>query len=789
MTNFVKSGKNLTLAAPYDVLSGGGFKVGNLFGVAANDALSGTDLECEVEGVYDLAKDTSTFAQGDLAYWDDTAKKVTSTVGTNLLIGAAEVAAATGVAVVRVKLFGVPGFSGQAHGLKVAYAKYDFSVDGGASCTPIREFQSKAEQDAIQSTAQARARALPGFAGDVADMNAKIQKWTTMDDGKRVSLTAKAWNAIIDELSTKWEAFKEKFRRDNREALNDYLKGEEEAAHQRMQLEAQLYQARLRYNEDIAHQNMEHVKELLQVEQQRAGFERDARLRTLEAYDARTLEQKVWVEQQKAQIEIDYVERVHEVKQRLFDLETSQRVLDYELEMKRLGYRAEEIQQRIAEYTEQRDEIRQANQEATNAGVDAARQSAANRTAEIVRDHNQKIFDSLKRQAEGVFDALVSKSQSVWSAIGNSFKTAMLTAIKEVVTSQVARALMGLFGGKPAYAPAGAPGGGGWASVLGGIGILGGSGGGGPIPGGSAGGWGTPPFVPGSTTAGAGGNWNWATMGAGYKNWLTNLGNIGFRPERWRMDEFGNMTKLANARGIGGWHGGALLAGGGMLAMEGLRRGGWSGVGMTTAGGAMIGAKFGGPIGAAIGAVAGFAAGMIRKFIKGATEKAREKIKATYGVDISDKAILQQIVETAKSAYGGNLDVAIQSQQVRELVELYAMTTGQPFGGKSTQVRPVSIMQSGGSLYQSTAYSNGTALSSLGGLPTLDSIGKGAPSGGQTIINITVPGAKEFFEKETVRVVVENPRAVQSAAMSATKQNAGRREMASLQMSPGLLTA
>ena len=136
MINFVKSGDTLTLAAPYDVLSGGGFKVGNVFGVAANDTLSGADVTCEVEGVYDLAKDASVFAQGDLAYWDDSAKKVTSTVGSNLLIGAVEVAAATGVAVVRVNLFGVPGFSGQAHGLKVAYAKYDFSVDGGATCTP-----------------------------------------------------------------------------------------------------------------------------------------------------------------------------------------------------------------------------------------------------------------------------------------------------------------------------------------------------------------------------------------------------------------------------------------------------------------------------------------------------------------------------------------------------------------------------------------------------------------------------------------------------------------------------
>ena len=136
MINFVKSGDTLTLAAPYDVLSGGGFKVGNVFGVAANDTLSGADVTCEVEGVYDLAKDASVFAQGDLAYWDDTAKKVTSTVGSNLLIGAVEVAAATGVAVARVNLFGVPGFSGQSHGIKVAYAKYDFSVDGGATCTP-----------------------------------------------------------------------------------------------------------------------------------------------------------------------------------------------------------------------------------------------------------------------------------------------------------------------------------------------------------------------------------------------------------------------------------------------------------------------------------------------------------------------------------------------------------------------------------------------------------------------------------------------------------------------------
>jgi hypothetical protein len=87
------------------------------------------------------------------------------------------------------------------------------------------------------------------------------------------------------------------------------------------------------------------------------------------------------------------------------------------------------------------------------------------------------------------------------------------------------------------------------------------------------------------------------------------------------------------------------------------------------------------------------------------------------------------------------------------------------------------------------AYQNGTQMAGLSGLPTLDSVGKGVPSGGGLVVNISVPGAKEFFEKETVSVVVANPRAVQSATLSATKQNAGRRELAALQMGNGLLTA
>lgn len=121
----------------------------------------------------------------------------------------------------------------------------------------------------------------------------------------------------------------------------------------------------------------------------------------------------------------------------------------------------------------------------------------------------------------------------------------------------------------------------------------------------------------------------------------------------------------------------AALMGGAMLAMYGLQRGGLSGLAMTTADGAMIGYKFGGPIGAAIGSGIGAVAGLIRLLSKVRRTKAREKIKATYGVHIHDKGVLKQIVDIAKQGFGGNLDMAIRSPQIRDLVELYALSTGQ----------------------------------------------------------------------------------------------------------------
>jgi predicted RecA/RadA family phage recombinase len=96
--NFVQPGETLTFTAPYDVASGAGFLVGVVFAVALNAALSGKTVEGNRVGVWTLAKATGEAWTDKTTklYWDNTAKKVTSTSTSNTLIGVAAAGAASG---------------------------------------------------------------------------------------------------------------------------------------------------------------------------------------------------------------------------------------------------------------------------------------------------------------------------------------------------------------------------------------------------------------------------------------------------------------------------------------------------------------------------------------------------------------------------------------------------------------------------------------------------------------------------------------------------------------------
>ncbi|MEN9489709.1 MAG: hypothetical protein RJA63_158 [Pseudomonadota bacterium] len=108
MKNFVQNGEYVEVALPYARLSGEGVKIGGaLFGVCVVDGASGASINIHTEGVYDLTAATGAGTDavvGAAAYWDDSAKKITSQASTHLQVGVFLAAKATTDAVARVRL-------------------------------------------------------------------------------------------------------------------------------------------------------------------------------------------------------------------------------------------------------------------------------------------------------------------------------------------------------------------------------------------------------------------------------------------------------------------------------------------------------------------------------------------------------------------------------------------------------------------------------------------------------------------------------------------------------------
>jgi predicted RecA/RadA family phage recombinase len=105
--NYVQPGETLTLPAPRALASGDGFMVGGLFAVALAAAAIGKPVEGRRVDVFDLTKAAGTaWTAGQKVYWDNTAFNVTSTAGSNTLIGVATQAAASAAVVGRVLLTG-----------------------------------------------------------------------------------------------------------------------------------------------------------------------------------------------------------------------------------------------------------------------------------------------------------------------------------------------------------------------------------------------------------------------------------------------------------------------------------------------------------------------------------------------------------------------------------------------------------------------------------------------------------------------------------------------------------
>lgn len=103
--NYIQPGEVLDHVATAALTSGVPFLLGKRLAVPLKSAAIGETVAVQVKGVFNLTKVTAdVVAQGAVLYWDDTAKKLTTTVGTNTLAGYAAAAASASDTTVNIAL-------------------------------------------------------------------------------------------------------------------------------------------------------------------------------------------------------------------------------------------------------------------------------------------------------------------------------------------------------------------------------------------------------------------------------------------------------------------------------------------------------------------------------------------------------------------------------------------------------------------------------------------------------------------------------------------------------------
>jgi hypothetical protein len=174
--------------------------------------------------------------------------------------------------------------------------------------------------------------------------------------------------------------------------------------------------------------------------------------------------------------------------------------------------------------------------------------------------------------------------------------------------------------------------------------------------------------------------------------------------------------------------------------------------------------------------------------------EASRLIKSIYGLNMdSTSTTIKQIVAMAKQNFGGSVSIAVRSPQVRELIQLFADSTGQKSSlSTATQMHSASLTESGGRLYQSATYSNGTPDTYASPLPTLGPSGGTIPSanplmGGMSSIYLNPQQTVDLITTGATAAMHSNPRGAANAANGGNAQSVGRLNNAGMSLDPGAI--
>ena len=133
------------------------------------------------------------------------------------------------------------------------------------------------------------------------------------------------------------------------------------------------------------------------------------------------------------------------------------------------------------------------------------------------------------------------------------------------------------------------------------------------------------------------------------------------------------------------------------------------------------------------------------------------------------------------------MSMAVRSPEVRELLQLYADSTGQKSNAWLDQIHSASLKQSGGNLYQSATYRNGTGYTYDSYLPTFGASGGTIPTsspGGPVTVMVSPGATADLWRTGTAQAISGNPRGVAQASLNGAGQSSARLNSAMTYLSP-----
>jgi len=595
--------------------------------------------------------------------------------------------------------------------------------------------------------------------------------------------------AVLIRLKTEAES---QMRTNSRDVLRSV---EEEGAARREHF-GRIFQIEQEFSSETNDLNLRNLTDRLALEETVYQDSRDRRLRSLDAEQSRTVSQKIDAESRRARIEEEYALKSFSLRMALLDREADrEQELAYQVAIARGLSEQDAAARRDAigrSYAGKAQEVELQTQNK----IDEIRERAATRQRDIVIQRNEQVFDSLKRQSEGVIDALITRTNSLGDAIKNIFRATLLTPIKDALSSRIAAFLTGRVTGNPITLQSSGSLGSRQGGLSGGLGTLLDAIGVGrvPVSQGQGGFGGTPPFLPQRQAAGVGG------LGFGNGLGIIGIGGMGANPMGFpggRIDALRDFFGLGSSIGTGagsattfgaasfgqklsalGKSDAAGMAGIG-LGLAGWNRGGWSGAAMMGGGGALLGYKIGGPLGAGIGAAAGFGLGAIRQlFFKGPEQKIVEKVQQVYGLKVDKQFARMALWPIIQQEFGGNVDLGVRSARVRELLSVYGQQTNQNrLSAIDSMPRDLLLTQSAGRVMQAPTMVNGVGYNYGGS--TAGAGQRFAPNPNISIsLQLDGQASTAVFRGETVQLMQEQPGIVAGAVRRSVVGSSGGRQAA-----------